>query len=63
MHRSVSGYLLVNAEVDPMGGVIDSGGGIGVKISPRRSAIEKAQVELRQEYDIQLGILRTYHFL
>lgn len=47
MHGSVSGYLLVNAEVDSMGGVIDSGGGIGVKTSPRRTAIEKAQAELR----------------
>lgn len=43
------GYVLVNAEVDSMGGVIDSGGdgggGIGLKTSP--TAIEKAQAELR----------------
>lgn len=46
MHGSVSGYVLVNAEVDSMGGVIDSGGGgIGLKTSP--TAIEKAQAELR----------------
>jgi len=39
--------LLVNAEVDSMGGVVDGGVGIGLKISPRRAAIEKAQAELR----------------
>lgn len=39
--------LLVNAEVDSMGGVVDGGVGIGVKTSPRRAAIEKAQAELR----------------
>lgn len=43
----MDGYLLVNAELDSMGGVIDSGGGIGLKTSPRRTAIEKAQAELR----------------
>lgn len=40
------GFLLVNAELDSMGGVIDSGGG-GLKTSPRRTAIENAQAELR----------------
>jgi len=39
--------LLVNAEVDSMGGVVDGGVGIGLKISPCRAAIEKAQAELR----------------
>lgn len=39
--------VLVNAEVDFMGGVVDGGVGIGVKTSPRRAAIEKAQSELR----------------
>ena len=43
----MDGYLLVNAELDSMGGVIDSGGGIALKTSPRRTAIEKAQAELR----------------
>lgn len=63
MHGSVSGYLLVNAEVDSMGGVIDSGGGIGVKTSPRRTAIEKAQAELRQEYDVREERRRELEFL
>lgn len=48
MHGCNSGSaLLVNAEVDSMGGVVDVGVGIGVKTSPRRAAIEKAQAELR----------------
>ncbi|CAH2052616.1 unnamed protein product [Thlaspi arvense] len=63
MHGSVSGYLLVNAEVDSMGGVIDSGGGIGVKTSPRRTEIEKAQAELRQEYDVREERRRELEFL
>ncbi|XP_020886117.1 chromatin modification-related protein EAF1 B isoform X4 [Arabidopsis lyrata subsp. lyrata] len=63
MHGSVSGFLLVNAQVDSMGGVIDSGGGIGVKTSPRRTAIEKAQAELRQEYDVREERRRELEFL
>ncbi|XP_024009658.1 chromatin modification-related protein EAF1 B isoform X2 [Eutrema salsugineum] len=63
MHGGVSGYLLVNAEVDSMGGVIDSGGGIGIKTSPRRTAIEKAQAELRQEYDVREERRRELEFL
>ena len=48
MHGCSSGStLLVNAEVDSMGGVVDGGVGIGLKTSPRRAAIEKAQAELR----------------
>jgi hypothetical protein len=38
---------VVNAEVDSMGGVVDGGVGVGLKASPRRAAIEKAQAELR----------------
>lgn len=30
-----------------MGGVVDSGVGIGIKTSPHQAAIEKAQEELR----------------
>ncbi|KAE8708113.1 Helicase/SANT-associated, putative isoform 2 [Hibiscus syriacus] len=53
MHGCNSGSaLLVNAEVDFMGGVVDGGVGIGVQTSPRRSSIEKAQAELRHEYDV-----------
>ncbi|TYG58711.1 hypothetical protein ES288_D08G244400v1 [Gossypium darwinii] len=49
MHGCSSGSaLLVNAEVDFMGRVVDGGVGIGVKTSPRRSAIEQAQAELRR---------------
>lgn len=48
MHGCSSGSaLLVNAEVDSMGGVVDVGVGIDAKTSPRRAAIEKAQSELR----------------
>ncbi|MCD9643581.1 hypothetical protein HAX54_031183, partial [Datura stramonium] len=41
---------IVNAEVDSMEGVFEGGVGIGNKTSPRRSAIEQVQNELRQEY-------------
>lgn len=48
MHGCNSGSaLVVNAEVDSMGGVFDGGVGTGLKTSPRRAAIEKAQAELR----------------
>lgn len=51
MHGCSSGSaLLVNAEVDSMGGVVDGGIGIGLKTSPRRAAIEKAQAELRFDF-------------
>ncbi|KAF2549850.1 hypothetical protein F2Q68_00034631 [Brassica cretica] len=59
----MDGYLLVNAELDSMEGVIDSGGGIGLKTSPRRTAIEKAQAELRQEYDVREERRRELEFL
>ncbi|KAF8119046.1 hypothetical protein N665_0001s0102 [Sinapis alba] len=62
MHGTVSGYLLVNAEVDSMGGVIDSGG-VGLKTSPCRTAVEKAQAELRQEYDVREERRRELEFL
>ncbi|XP_052723989.1 chromatin modification-related protein EAF1 B isoform X4 [Vigna angularis] len=55
--------LLVNAEVDSMGGVVDGGIGIGLKISPRRAAIEKAQAELREEYDAREERRRELEFL
>ncbi|KAL1200409.1 Chromatin modification-related protein EAF1 A [Cardamine amara subsp. amara] len=46
-----------------MGEVIDSGGGIGIKLSPHRVAIEKAQAELRQEYDVREERRRELEFL
>lgn len=53
MHGCSSGTaILVNAEVDSMGGVVDGGVGIGSKPSPRRAAIEKAQAELRYYWDV-----------
>ncbi|KAJ8534575.1 hypothetical protein K7X08_016303 [Anisodus acutangulus] len=39
---------IVNAEVDSMGGVFEGGVSVGNKTSPRRSAIEEANNELRQ---------------
>ncbi|XP_010527243.1 PREDICTED: chromatin modification-related protein EAF1 B-like isoform X2 [Tarenaya hassleriana] len=63
MHGSILGFVIVNAEVDFMGGVIDSGGGIGVKTSPRQAAFEKAQAELRQEYDVREERRRELEFL
>ncbi|XP_031405260.1 chromatin modification-related protein EAF1 B-like [Punica granatum] len=46
-----------------MGGVVDGGVGIGIKTSPRRAAIEKAQAELRQEYDVREERRRELEFL
>ncbi|KAG8641941.1 chromatin modification-related protein EAF1 B isoform X2 [Manihot esculenta] len=64
MHGCGSGSaLLVNAEVDSMGGVVDGGVGIGIKTSPRRAAIERAQAELRQEYDVREERRRELEFL
>ncbi|XP_057965746.1 chromatin modification-related protein EAF1 A-like isoform X2 [Malania oleifera] len=64
MHGCCSGpAVLVNAEVDSMGGVVDGGVGIGTKTSPRRVAIEKAQEELRQEYDVREERRRELEFL
>ncbi|XP_039039386.1 chromatin modification-related protein EAF1 B-like isoform X1 [Hibiscus syriacus] len=64
MHGCNSGSaLLVNAEVDSMGGIVDGGVGIGVKTSPRRAAIERAQAELRQEYDVREERRRELEFL
>ncbi|KAI9107194.1 hypothetical protein K1719_021803 [Acacia pycnantha] len=53
----------VNAEVDSMGGVIDGEVGIGLKTSPRRAAIEKAQAELRQECEVREERKRELEFL
>ncbi|XP_028214142.1 chromatin modification-related protein EAF1 B-like isoform X3 [Glycine soja] len=64
MHGCNSGSaLLVNAEVDSMGGVVDGGVGIGLKTSPRRAAIEKAQAVLRLEYDAREERRRELEFL
>uniref|UniRef100_A0A2N9I759 Myb-like domain-containing protein n=1 Tax=Fagus sylvatica TaxID=28930 RepID=A0A2N9I759_FAGSY len=64
MHGCSSGSgLLVNAEVDSMGGVVDGGVGIGLKTSPRRAAIERAQAELRQEYDVREERRKELEFL
>ncbi|XWS36570.1 hypothetical protein CRYUN_Cryun20dG0096000 [Craigia yunnanensis] len=64
MHGCNSGSaLLVNAEVDSMRGVVDGGVGMGVKTSPHRAAIEKAQAELRQEYDVRKERRRELEFL
>ncbi|KAJ9169764.1 hypothetical protein P3X46_017919 [Hevea brasiliensis] len=64
MHGCGSGSaFLVNAEVDSMGGVVEGGVGIGIKTSPRRAAIERAQAELRQEYDVREERRRELEFL
>lgn len=48
MHGLSPGLSLpVNAEIKPMGGVVDCGLGVDSKTSPRRAAIEKAQAELQ----------------
>ncbi|KAL8480769.1 hypothetical protein ACS0TY_027345 [Phlomoides rotata] len=55
--------LLVNAEIDSMGGVVEGGAGIACKTSPRRAAIEKVQAELRQEYTVRDKTKRELEFL
>lgn len=60
---SLGSAFLVNAEVDSMGGVVDGGVSIDTKTSPRRAAIEKAQTELRQEYDVREERRRELEFL
>ncbi|CAK8541399.1 unnamed protein product [Lathyrus sativus] len=64
MHECNSGSVyVVNAEVDSMGGVVDGGLGIGLKTSPRRAAIEKAQAELRQECNVREERRKELEFL
>ncbi|KAL2540751.1 Chromatin modification-related protein EAF1 A [Abeliophyllum distichum] len=60
---SSASALLVNAEVDSMGGVVEGGVGISNKTSPRRAVIEKVQAELRQEYDVREERRRELEFL
>ncbi|KAH9622600.1 hypothetical protein KSS87_021567, partial [Heliosperma pusillum] len=64
MHGFSSGSTsLINAEADAMGGVLDGDVGIGTKPSPRRAAIEKAQADLRLEYDIREERKKELEFL
>ncbi|XP_020406150.1 chromatin modification-related protein EAF1 B isoform X2 [Zea mays] len=46
-----------------MGGIAECGVSIDTKASPRRAAIEKAQEELRQEYDVREERRRELEFL
>ncbi|XXG74451.1 hypothetical protein AAC387_Pa07g3167 [Persea americana] len=46
-----------------MGGIIDGGAGLDSKTSPHRVAIEKAQAELRQEFDVREERRRELEFL
>ncbi|KAI4340310.1 hypothetical protein MLD38_025160 [Melastoma candidum] len=46
-----------------MGGIVDGGAGIDIKTSPRQAAIEKAQAELRHEYDVRDKRRRELEFL
>lgn len=65
MHgSSAESTLLVNAEVDSsMGGVAEGGVGTSIKASPHQAAIEKAQAELRLEYDYLEERRRELEFL
>lgn len=47
MGCSSASVLIVNAEVDSMGGVVDGEVGIANKSSPHKAAIDKVQAELR----------------
>jgi len=46
-----------------MGGIAECGVSVDTKASPRRAAIEKAQEELRQEYDVREERRREFEFL
>ncbi|CAA7398544.1 unnamed protein product [Spirodela intermedia] len=64
MHGHSPGVsVVVNTEVDSMGGVVDVGLGVDTNGSPRRAAIEKAQTELRQEYYVREERKRELEFL
>ncbi|GFP88860.1 e1a-binding protein p400 [Phtheirospermum japonicum] len=64
MHGCSSTFVLVvNAEVDSMGGVVEGGVGIANKTSPRKAAIDKAQAELWQEYGVRDQRRKELEFL
>ncbi|KAH7679081.1 Nucleoplasmin ATPase protein [Dioscorea alata] len=64
MHGSSPGLALIpDTEVAYMGGIVENGVGSDTKTSPRRAAIEKAQEELRQEYDVREERRRELEFL
>ncbi|CAN6349991.1 unnamed protein product [Urochloa humidicola] len=54
---------MVNVKPCSMGGIIDYGVGACTKLSPRSLAIEKAQEELRQEFDVREERRRELEFL
>ncbi|XP_041992761.1 chromatin modification-related protein EAF1 B-like isoform X2 [Salvia splendens] len=54
---------IVNAEVDSMGGVVEGGVGNAIKSSLHKVAIEKVQVELRQECGVRDERKRELEFL
>nr|CAB3477417.1 unnamed protein product [Digitaria exilis] len=53
----------VAIELCSMGGIAECGVSVDTKASPRRAAIEKAQEELRQEYDVREQRRRELEFL
>ncbi|CAH1431916.1 unnamed protein product [Lactuca virosa] len=65
MHGCTSGFMLiVNAEFDSMGGVIDTGVGISSKPSLQQSSdLEKTQAELRQTFTAAEKFRRELEFL
>ncbi|XP_075493581.1 LOW QUALITY PROTEIN: chromatin modification-related protein EAF1 B-like [Primulina tabacum] len=60
---SLQSVSLANAEFDSMGDIVEGGVGIPNKTSPRRTAIQKVQVELRQECDFRDERRRELEFL
>ncbi|XP_031100713.1 chromatin modification-related protein EAF1 B-like isoform X1 [Ipomoea triloba] len=63
MHGSATCALVVNAEVDLMGGVVEGGVGGGTETSPWSAALEKVQEKLRQEFDVRDESRRQLEFL
>lgn len=63
MGCSSASVLIVNAEVDSMGGVVDGEVGIANKSSPHKAAIDKVQSELRQECGVRDERKRELDFL
>ncbi|KAL3615985.1 hypothetical protein CASFOL_040279 [Castilleja foliolosa] len=64
MHGCSSTFVLVvNAEVDSMGGVVEGEVGIANKTSPGKAAIDKAQAELWQKYGVRDQRRKELEFL
>ncbi|GAA0143885.1 chromatin/chromatin-binding, or -regulatory protein [Lithospermum erythrorhizon] len=64
MHGFIQGpIIVVNAQVDSMGGVFDRGACVGRRTYPQLASIEEVQAELRLEYNVREERRRELEFL